>query len=85
MDDENREALRTPLGRERMLEEHEARLDGHDVAISEVRGGLGATRAEVGVFKRVMYWVAVLLTGSIIALIGAAVTIVLTAGGASPK
>jgi len=28
MADENSEALRTPLGRERMLENHEGRLDG---------------------------------------------------------
>lgn len=38
MADENENALRTALGRERMLEDHEDRLDDHDARLSKIEG-----------------------------------------------
>jgi tetrahydromethanopterin S-methyltransferase subunit F len=38
MNDESRDALRTPLGRERMLEDHEHRIDGIEAEVADIRG-----------------------------------------------
>jgi hypothetical protein len=38
MADEERDALRTPLGRERLLEEHEHRLDDLDGRVKTIEG-----------------------------------------------
>lgn len=38
MSDENPDALRTPLGRERMLETHEDRLDGLEKRMTKIEG-----------------------------------------------
>ncbi len=38
MADENPDALRTPLGRERMLEEHEVRLDNLGERVKTIEG-----------------------------------------------
>jgi hypothetical protein len=56
---------------ETRLNTHSSRLDEHDDEL-----------AIVPVMTRVFYWVAVVLTGAIVAVIGAAATIILTAGGA---
>jgi hypothetical protein len=56
---------------EKRLNNHAARLQEHDDEL-----------AIVPVMKRAFYWVAVVLTGAIVAVIGAAATIILTAGGA---
>jgi hypothetical protein len=36
--DENQDALRTPLGRERMLEDHETRIDKLEGRMSKIEG-----------------------------------------------
>lgn len=56
----------------------EHRLNAHATQLQEHDDEL----AIVPVMKRAFYWVAVVLTGAIVAVIGAAATIILTAGGA---
>jgi hypothetical protein len=53
------------------------RIDEQDREIESLKEEL----AVVPVMKRAFYWVAVVLTGAIVAVIGSAVTIILTTGG----
>lgn len=62
------------------VERLEKRIDDQAETIDAIRAEL----AVVPVMKRAFYWVAVVLTGSIVAVIGSAVAIILTSGGA-PK
>jgi hypothetical protein len=59
-------------------ERTEFRLNAHAATLKEHDDEL----AIVPVMKRAFYWVAIVLTGAIVAVIGAAATIILTAGGA---
>lgn len=55
---------------ERRLNAHSDKLDEHDEEL-----------AVVPVMKRAFYWLAVVITGAIVAVIGSAVAIILSTGG----